>query len=301
MQDYTDPVIIVNSETGEVLKSYPNGVNVRSASERQNAIHHQKQEDNLFFEHLEKMKKQDERGPFVWNIHTIDRVYLPEVSASALNKLVYLSTYLSYDGFLIYDNHKVIERKDLGRLLWIESRQARTFWSEVTSAGILYEKDKKIYFNEDLFKRGEIKLNEIAELKEYDQRLVRFYVQGVRTLYESSCNTKNKNLSYIFRMLPFVNTRYNVVCYNPLETDPEKIETMQLGDFADIIGYGRCNSKQLSRAMFDPMFNFNGRDECAVRYVLCKDFSPEHYSIFVNPKVYYGGTNFSDVDALKIF
>lgn len=301
MIDFIEPVIVVNSQTGEVLKEYPNGAAIRSEPEQQAKVHYAKKQDEKILKEMKIAKEYSEKGNFIWNAYTMQQVFLPDLSPSATNKIVYLSTYLGYKGYLMYDNNKPVKKKDLGRLLWVSDSRARCFWKEANEANLIWESDGLVWLNPNVFDKGQIPEGRVEELRNENMRLTRFYVQGVRTLYENSTNPNNKNMAYIFKVLPFVNWKYNVCCTNPDEEDPAKVNLLQLGDFADLIGYGRGNSKALSRVLFDPMFNFNGRDECAVRYVLCKDFSPEHYSIFINPRVYYGGRNSSDVDSLNIF
>lgn len=107
----------------------------------------------------------------------------------------------------------------------------------------------------------------------------------MRRLYEDCESTNShKSLSYIFKIIPFVNRRTNIVCYNPSEQDEDYIRTMRLGDFCEAIGYERKNARRLARELLK--IRING--ELPIGFFVTS-MDEKDWIIVANPKLYFGG------------
>lgn len=238
---------------------------------------------------------------FIWEIYELSTLQTPTLSPANVARMIYLSTFLSYDGFLAHANGRGIDFKALPEMLKISERQFRNFWKEVSEEKIFREKDGLVYVNDNYFCRGRMKSKDVAALVMEGKYMTRLFIDGVRQLYESATPRSHKTLSYIFQILPFVNREHNVVCHNPLEEDPDKIEPMTLGEFCDVVGYERHNAARLCKALMDPTFAVGNREQHAIRCVLTKSLSREEYKIFINPRVYYAGKDYRKVEVLGTF
>lgn len=287
--------------SGELLASYDEEIRVQTAEEVDSSKKYfeNKRTETESFGRMNTL--YEKRGGFIWNIYSGAKLLFPEIKASSLTRLMFLATYLGYDGYLVESKKLPIFRKDLETLLGIKQKECRRFWNNMESAGLMREEDNKIYLNENMFSRGSFSKDKIKSLSENEQYITRIYIKGVRSLYRTATKASHATLSYIFRILPYVNKEYNVCCFNPLEQDKHKIQPMSLGDFADIIGYNRTNISKLYKILFEPRFEVDGKSMSATRYVSTSGFGKETLSMFINPCVYYAGTHWNEVEILGCF
>ena len=242
-----------------------------------------------------------ELGDFVWSNYRISDEYINIAKPSSLTRLVFLSTFLSYDGALKYNNSKPLTSASILKELKLSTREYSRFMNEMKALKIMYEEDGLWKINPNIFYKGKIPQDPVGLS---DERIycMRLYCKAVREIYRQSAPRYHKTLSYVFQIIPYVNRNYNIVCWNPLETDIEKIECMSLGDFCDLIGYDRSNAKRLMKTLFDPMFELdNGRVTSIINMVVVKFGEVDTYRIYINPRVYYAGDDWKQVEALGGF
>ena len=70
--------------------------------------------------------------------------------------------------------------------------------------------------------------------------------------------SKHTNLGYIFKLIPYVNCEYNIICHNPLEKDLDLIEPMTVGEFCEAIGYDKTNASRLIKIYNEIIFEVDG-------------------------------------------
>ncbi|MEG2381275.1 MAG: hypothetical protein RSB38_06235 [Oscillospiraceae bacterium] len=294
-------VHIVSNDTGEVFESYLDGViYVQTEKEKELARKHFKEKIPELPPGEVKFapaKEYEKRGGFIWNIHDNAKILYPELRPASLTRLMFLATFLCYDGYL-RDGRNPILRNTLGLYLNVGRREYFRFWSEMTSLGLMYEKDGKIYLNEDMFVKGSICKDKIRDLADKGVYITRIYSAAVRELYRSATPSSIKTLSYLFRILPYVNREYNICCFDPLETDIRALTPMTLGDFADVVGYDRSSASRLAKILHTPVFEIDGKQMNAMRYVAANDTKAETYGMFINPRIYYAGSDWSKVEVL---
>lgn len=239
---------------------------------------------------------------FVYYLHSRHSNILHDMQPSHITRLIYIATYLSYDGMLITNSYTPMNKDDVEKLMCISKRSFYIFWKDMIQREIFIEKDDGIYLNEDIFFRGKL-TNKKAYHRLVDNTIAtRLYVTGIRKLYERSNPRSHKTLSYIFQILPYVNKQYNIICKNPLEEDYDLIEPMTLGEFADVIGYNKKNVGRLANLLLEPTFDIQeDEDVTAIRYVITKSLKKESMMMFINPRVYYAGDYADKVKALGVF
>lgn len=287
--------------TGEVMNLDGKIVYIQTEEERQRA--------RKYFKTLQQKtenakiinQKYSEYGNFIWNIYEIKRQFFPQLKSSNITRLMFLSTYVNYDGYLLYNKRTIMNKNNMFKLLNISKAEFNRFYKSMFDNNILYIKDNKIYINKNMFGKGKLNNKTIAKLSKEDKYITRLYIDGVRTLYNKSTPRSHKTLSYLFQILPYVNRQYNIVCFNPLEEDLNKIQNMSLGEFCETIGYSKHNSGQLFKYLFEPQFMINGKLTNAMRYVVDKGLDKSTYSMFINPRVYYAGNKWKEVEVLGKF
>lgn len=214
-------------------------------------------------------KTQSDNGNFVWFLFQYGENIFPNVSAANLTRLMYAATFCNKDGS-ITDLPSLKKKMNLNKNRWSE------FWNEMVSNNILYEKDNIVYINQDIFISGKINT---------DKNYTRLFCEYVRVLYEG-CSSANehKQLSYIFKMIPFVNRRTNIVCKNQTSQNEADVAPMRISEFCDVIGYDKSHARRLVKDLLK--IRING--ELAVGFFV-SDLDEKTWMLILNPKLCFGG------------
>lgn len=216
------------------------------------------------------------------------------IAPETVTRLIYLNTFVGYDNKLMLTKRTAMKRKDLTGVLNVSKSTVSRFWKEVSPTYITESDSGLIFSNNIIFKRGSIKTS-----KEYVQ-YQKFYINGIRTLYEATERSNHRQLGYLFKLLPFINLEYNMLCYNPLETAIEKIELISIADFCKMIGYDIAHLNKLMYIYRSIQFEVGGRYErfCAITY---DGVNKNNAKIFVNPHILYCGSDYNKVEILGAF
>lgn len=249
-----------------------------------------------------KPKNDDsEMSEFVFHIHQICMDTFPNISPADLTRLMYLSTYLNYNNELEDERGKVMHKNDIKKIMRLSDQQFYNFWNTMTSCNILHEEAYGVKLSNDLFFKGSLSSKKAVKYKKKNLAVSRMYIDGIRDLYQKSTPSSHKTLSYIFRILPFVNRKYNVVCKNPWEINVHNIDTMTVGEFADIIGYDRHNISRLITDLVHTTFMVGDKELGAIGIVSVNKSAKEDRKIYINPYVYFAGDDIKDVEVLCVF
>jgi hypothetical protein len=298
---YGNEKCLLDPKTGEVLNYEGRVIYIQTEEERDRT--------RKYFKDLKEREEQakvinekyKDYGNFIWNVYNLNQQSFPQLKASNITRLMFLSTYLNYDGFLMFNQRTIMTKENMFKLLKLSDREFRSFYKDMIDNNILYLNEDNIYINENMFGKGKLRNTLIAKFSEEEKYITRLYIDGVRDLYDKSTPRSHKTLSYLFQILPYVNRQYNIVCYNPLEEDLKEIQGMSLGQFCETIGYSNHNSSQLFRYLFEPQFTINGKLTTAMRYVVDKGLDKSTYSMYINPRVYYAGNRWHEVEVLAKF
>ena len=257
----------------------------------------------------ERKKRMDEKtqmftrseARFVWAIYKLSARLFEELKESYVSMLFFLATFCGWNGHLT-TGRKDIKKADLPGLLDMSRETVNRFWNAIVKAGIAREDDDGLlYLNEDYFRKGKLTSEMVGELSQQHTAISRLYVSSVRDLYKRATPRSRKTLAYLFLMMPYVNLDYNIVCYNPLEDDLEKIEPMNLNELSKTIGYGEENASRLLSNLLKLKFTVLEKEESAVHGVLSDVNGRREYKLFVSPDVYYAGRNWDEVKVLGKF
>lgn len=217
------------------------------------------------------------------------------IAPETVTRLIYLNSFVGYDdNKLMLTQRTPMKHRDLAEILNVSKSTITRFWKEVSPAYITESDSGLIFSNNIIFKRGSIK-----NAKEYLQ-YQKIYINGVRKLYEATERNNHRQLGYLFKLLPFINLEYNMLCYNPLETDIEKIELVSIADFCKMIGYDIAHLNKLMSIYRSIQFDVGGRYErfCAITY---DGINKNNAKIFVNPHILYCGSDYNKVEILGAF
>ena len=276
---------IVDIETGEAFLN----VTVTKERDRQNYKKVLEAKQKYELQGVEIQKQYKKYGRFVWLLYNDCQVLDLGIQPDELTKLIYISTYMGYNNRLMVSEDESMTKKQMREILRVSEDTFHKFYISLTNAGILSEDiDKCLYLNTSIFKRGAIK-----DVKDIDCNRTRLYIKSIRSLYTQAKISEHKLLSYLFQAIPFVNVNYNILCFNPLENDLQKVKPMIMKDFCVIIGYSQDNDRRLKtklkglRLQQLPVFSFVDNADGLFCYI--------------NPNVYYAGNKWEEVKVLGRF
>ena len=246
----------------------------------------------------EKKLRRAALSPLGRDYFFVDRLHdFRNMKNQTLARLVYLATYLP-GGSLLGSNRLHITRQrpltkdDLTNELGLKSRHARDEFLKDAADYLTVCTDGTLLLNRDVFKRGHLS-------KEY-QELQRAYFEGIRKLYRATPTNKHRLLGLVFKLIPFVNIEFNIVCENPDETELDAVRPLSIKQICEIVGYDFSEIYRLKDELFQIRFPVGGHLElfCALVQWGAK---AEQTRMFVNPHVFYCGSNYECVELLGRF
>lgn len=263
--------VIKNEKTGEIT-SYADI-----------AITEQKYKDRKRKEYLQRKsrnKDYEEFGTFLFLVFSKVEELFPNLNNKSISMLIMLSSFLDYDNVPRKTNNELMYRKDLARILDTSESTVVRFVRSLKSENLLtINEDSTMQINSKRIYRGRVK----KPIGRASFNTTRIYINACRELYYS-CDKKNRSkLSYVYRLLPWINFEHNVLCWNPDETDKDKLELMSLGDYAEVIGYGRANANVLCKDLFS--FRLYGKPVILLVY----GGDIKRASVLINPSLTYSG------------
>lgn len=263
-------VKIVDKETGRIFnfEELENKVQVK-------VVEGKKIKRNLSIKQVEYLNVQARRRGnkdlFIWSFFTYNEPYLPNVKDALISRIIYFATFCNEDGYVICNN-------SIGDILGTNSNQTQEFSRELESNKILKIKDKRAYISNNFFA--------IGELEKVNSDYIRIFVNSSRDLYDSNKLTAHKHLSYIYRMIPYLNRQTNILSKNQKEQDIERFEYMTLKEFCAKVGYDMTHSSRLRMEL--SKFRICG--ELVVGFFdEITRLTPKGKYVVVNPRLLYGG------------
>lgn len=229
-----------------------------------------KQREAITNNYMRNMQYAD--GPaFIWIMFRYGEQLFPGMQPANLTRLIYAATFC--DG-----NGRLIPKSDLRKQMKLSKDAWCSFWNDMKERNIFYIKDGCVYLDTSHFTKWSINPN-------INQNFTRLYCNCVRNLYDSCTRaTDHKKMSYIFKIIPFVNRKFNIVCKNPWETDKTKLNPMSVGDFCETLGLDRSHARRVLKDLLDVKVN-----GVPVMYFAGNSLKEETWKLFICPNMYYGG------------
>lgn len=238
----------VNPETGEAMEVKSEGVFMTKEEKelrkrkalQSNADGHR---DAEF-----KIRRQAQGSFTVMLCNDFDNLYAEDVSSSTLNKLIYLSTFMGKDNVLMQEMHwdgnvqvgKPMTKEDIQNKLGVQRITWSKFWKECQEHNLITQDENGNYkLPSDMFRF----CNNVGVNKK-KTAMVRVFRHAVRYMYENTDERSKKVLAYLYRLIPFINLKYNILCENPFETDKSKVKPLTLRQICEKIGVDLSQQKR---------------------------------------------------------
>lgn len=214
-------------------------------------------------------------------------------------RLIYLQTFCDFaedkGNRLKLNTKQDMRRSDLQKVLGLSYDATNAFWKEVSPNYLTEDDSGLIFSNLNVFVRGKI---------EPGSSYYRAYMYGVRRLYEGTPKSKHRHIGYLFQLLPFVNTEYNAICWNPEEQDVDEIEFMTLDEFCGMIDYDKSRRDRLLsiyRQLTFEVKDKNGTHRERFLSIVGDGLDKGNHRLYVNPRVLYSGSDYKQVAILGRF
>lgn len=246
---------------------------------------------------------QENEGSFIHLIYKYGRPLMDKLQAKCkgnknnihIIRFIQLATYSTFGGKLFDNNKNRIKRSSL-KTIWdtTSKNSIRETYEVLKECGYIYETEEGyIMISEELIVKGAIE--DFKKLKKDDNDLTytRLFSNNIQAMYEGTEPKARKQLANLFKVLPYINFKYNVFCENPTETNEHELKLYTWKDLALICGYN--DNRNFSKFKKD-LWNLSIYNSDVIGEFKTKS----GMAICINPKVYYSGDNIDDVRNLYV-
>ena len=202
-----------------------------------------------------------------------------------LTRALYLCSYMNYDNLLIEGktHHKPIYESDLIRIWNISRAEMFNTKKELIDLGILIvNKNKTLSISENFCKKGEL-------MKNIKDEKARIFNDAIREIYKKAKPSEHKKLALLYKMLPYINLKWNMVCSNIDEEIKDLVQPIDVKTLCKLLN--QSNVTKLKKDLLS--LTVNDRPVVLMASVMNKSI------ILINPSVYYKGTRLEDVDNIE--
>lgn len=286
-------MLLIDPDTGSVTGLEP-GTAIKSPAQQQSSKEYFERKNQQLQDSLnEQVKKYFRKSQFAdLGSYILLRVKMipNDISAADLGRLVYLATYSDYHNRLMLNERRVMHRKDLPEVMNLKERKNREFLSEMINKKHIAEKNGELFISDSFLYRGEMKE------RRYNQKM-KLFIRSVRNLYKHLDSRRHSYFGVIVQLIPYVNRRYNILCWNPEEQDIDQVDSLSITDVCKILNRDPKNYDDLLEAITGLIFDVSGYKQAA-----CSCISFESgYRIIFNPRLMYIGQDYHEVEVLCTF
>lgn len=235
-------------------------------------------------------------GNFIFFIYQNIDSLLKILTDADFVKFLYMGTYIHSNRYLMHDNRTYMNKSDLFRLLGVSRQTFNKFYNKLKDTNLLIEDDNKIMLSLEYFCKGYKEGYKLANGKNISM-YTRIYINTIRDAYTSvKPNAKShKWIAYVYRLIPYVNWRYNIICKNPSEPNKSDIEPYDIKGIMELLHYS-VNKQHIQQFKDNILgFKFNGRCVFFGVDIMSNKQQKVLYNICVDPRFYYKGSNIDDV------
>lgn len=253
-------------------------IEVKVKTDKQNKIIEKLKDKNEFKLHI-----KEKYGSFYFSYYN---ELLEIIQPQFITRFLYLSCYMNYDNVLVINKitrHIPIYEEDLRSILKLGKTETYATKNTLVENGLLIiNEDGTMSINSKYCKKGDIVKNNKSDK-------VRIFDCSVKELYEKATPKEHKKIALLFKLLPYINLRWNVICSNVEEELKERVSPYTMKDTMNLLGL-----TNITRFKND-LLSLTVGGEPVVMIILVRDKS----TIVINPKVYYKGVNLNELKVIE--
>lgn len=204
-------------------------------------------------------------------------------------RFMMLTTCLTFGGKLFDSNKNRVKKSSLKNIWDTTSKNSiNDTYNLLKECGYIYETEEGyIMINEELVIKGAIENFEELRKQDHSFTYTRVFVDNLREMYLNTEPKQRKQLANLFKILPYINFKYNVFCTNPTEIDKKELDLLDWADLAKLCGYDKSQVARFKKDLMNlKIFGYD---------VIGEFNRSSGMTIIVNPKVHYGGDDTNDV------
>lgn len=204
-------------------------------------------------------------------------------------RFMMLTTCLTFGGKLFDSNKNRVKKSSLKKIWDTTSKNSiNDTYNLLKECGYIYETEEGyIMINEDLVIKGAIENFEELRKQDHSFTYTRVFIDNLREMYLNTEPKQRKQLANLFKILPYINFKYNVFCTNPTEIDKKELDLLNWADLAKLCGYDKSQVARFKKDLMNlKIFGYD---------VIGEFNRSSGMTIIVNPKVHYGGDDTNDV------
>lgn len=285
-------ITAMNENTGEVetlIPTYiPDGSRIITPEEAIKIYKNREAQKEKELKKYLKNKAEKPLGDYFFALADNEADYFT-LKPATLARLIYLSTYIGYNS-----DYLKIDKEDLQEAMELKKYTFYEFLKEVNGNYLIFE-DKQIRLNPPyLFRRG--KFSKQTD-EERERRYQKIYIEAVQELYKNTPPTSHGSLGYVYKLMPYINIEWNIICKYPLEKDIDKIFPLTTDEICEKLGYSTNQRSRFINTYKSIKFKVKDHEENFVAFVS----NGEDVRMFVNPRIMYKGSNWERVSILGTF
>lgn len=277
---------VIDLDTGEILDI---SVDELIGKKQQETIQEWKSDED---KRLRKESINVLGGNYYNIVYPVMGALFGDISNANLFRLLYAASFMNRVNQLVEDK-KQMTLPDLRKKMKLTKEVFSGFYEEVNNAGLLFEdKDGFLYLNAKPFVKGTIQ-NTSMKYNNYKK----ISTKAIRWLYEDCKNAKkHSTFGRFYRIIPRVNTNFNVLCYNPAETDLTKIKP--ISEYKALEYMEVCTPL---KKKFKEVSEYKLRNNWLIKTKEVKVGEDIHEMIFINPMFYHANPTCVNDFVLNIF
>lgn len=289
-------IVEINETTGEETTHW-----VKSGTKGSYRSDEQRKHSREYYENIEGIKEfTDEQGAFVNLIFKYGSIIFKEIEDKTpgnkgnihVIRFIMLAVKMNYEGELM-NNRRRIKKADLSKIWDVKDKKGiNDTYNILKECGYIYETEEgNLMINKDMVIKGAMGCMKDLQKEDGSHTFTRLFVDNIEAMYYGTESRQRKQLANLFKILPYINYKYNVFCSNPTEEDPTKLELLTWTDLARMCGEHEKNVTRFRNNLMK--LKINGQD------VIGAFVRSSGMSIVVNPRIYYSGNNLEDVRGIE--
>lgn len=213
------------------------------------------------------------------NLRALNIENLNGFKVSDIFRLLFLSSFVRDKNILMETERTALNKQSLKLKMRLSKSEFNRFYSFLTENNLLSERKGRLILNSNIAKFGEIKD------KPKEDRYIKIYIENIRYLYSIANPRDHKRISMLYKLIPYLHTKYNIVCSNIYETERDSIKRLKIKELSAIFKYNELSFRRLIQYLG----TLNDKNNIPLLKVIDD-------SIVINPKVMYGSYTAYNLD-----
>lgn len=213
------------------------------------------------------------------NLKALNIGNLSGFKVSDIFRLLYLSSFVRDENILMETERTALNKQSLKLKMRLSKSEFNRFYSFLTENILLSERKGRLILDSNIAKFGEIKD------KPKEDRYIKIYIENIRYLYSIANPRDHKRISMLYKLIPYLHTKYNIVCSNIYETERDSIKRLKIKELSAIFKYNELSFRRLIQYLG----TLKDKDNIPILQVI-------DGSIVISPKVMYGSYTAYNLD-----